>query len=82
MISHVLELCHQLVTQLVINDRHLKRRRLIGQKVSIVSALEMKFQIWGKRKEFSLKYVQPSKLILRSQIMQLFNYLRLHTAEQ
>lgn len=44
-ISHVLELDHQFLAQFVIDDRHGERRRLVCQKLSIISALKMKFQI-------------------------------------
>lgn len=54
MVSHVLELCHQLVTQLVINDRHLEWGCLVGQKVAVVSALEVQLQVWTEWRMFSL----------------------------
>ena len=40
----MLELCHQLLPQLVINHGHLETA-LIGQEVTIVRGLEMKLQI-------------------------------------
>lgn len=56
MVPHVLELCHQLVTQLVVNDRHLEWRCLVGQKVAIVSALKVELQICRESKVFSLEH--------------------------
>lgn len=56
MVPHVLELCHQLVAQLVVNHRHLEWRRLVGQKVAIVSALKVQLQIWRETKMFSFEH--------------------------
>lgn len=44
------KLHHHLLLKLVIDDRYGKRRRFVGQEASIVRALQVKLQIWGKDK--------------------------------
>ena len=48
--AHVLELDDQLLSELVIDDGYLQRRRLVGEEVAIVSALKMQFQICNANK--------------------------------
>lgn len=45
MVAHVLELDHQLLAQLVVDDGDGQRRRLVGQEAAIVRALQMQLQI-------------------------------------
>ncbi len=44
-VAHVLELGHQLLAQVVVDDRHLQRRRHGRQEVAIVRALQVQLQI-------------------------------------
>ena len=45
LVPHVLELCHQLLPQLLVNDGHLEAA-LIGQEVAVVCGLEVELQIF------------------------------------
>ena len=44
LVPHVLELGHQLLPQLVLDDRHLETA-LVGEKVAVVGGLKMKLKI-------------------------------------
>jgi len=45
LVTHVLELRHQLLAQLVVNHGHLQRSWLIDAKVSEVGRLEVELQV-------------------------------------
>lgn len=53
MVSHMAELHHHFLLQLVIDDGDRERGSLVGQKVPIVCALEMKLQVWKRSAEAS-----------------------------
>ena len=44
LVPHVLELRHQLLPQLLVNDGHLETA-LVGQKIAVVGGLEVQLQI-------------------------------------
>lgn len=48
LVPHVAELHHHLLLQLVVDDRHGERRRLVGQEAAIVGALQVELQIWRR----------------------------------
>lgn len=41
MVAQVLEFNHKLFAKLIIDDRHSQWRRFVGEKLSVVSALQM-----------------------------------------
>ena len=45
MVPHVTELHHHLLLEPVVDDRHCQWRSLVGQEVSIVSALQVQLQV-------------------------------------
>ena len=44
-VAHVLELCDELLAQLVVDHGDLERRRHVGQEVAVVGRLKVQFQI-------------------------------------
>ncbi len=50
LVPHMAELNHHLLFELVINDGDSEGRGFIGQEASIVSALQVKLQVWGGKK--------------------------------
>ena len=44
-IAHVLELCHELLAQFVVDHGDLERRRHVGQEIAVVGRLKVQFQI-------------------------------------
>lgn len=50
MVSQVLELNHQFLTKLIVDDRHRQRRWLVGQELTVIGALQVKFQICKNEK--------------------------------
>lgn len=51
LVPHMAKLNHHLLFQLVINDGDSEGGGFIGQEASIVSALQMKLQVWGEIQE-------------------------------
>ncbi len=52
LVPHMAELNHHLLFELVINDGDSEGRGFIGQEASIISALQVKLQVWrGKKQE-------------------------------
>lgn len=49
MVAQMLELDHQLLAQLVVDDADGQRRRLVGQELAVVGALQMQLQICSCR---------------------------------
>lgn len=54
LVPHMAELNHHLLFELVINDGDSEGRGFIGQEASIVSALQVKLQVWGKKNKKTL----------------------------
>lgn len=45
LVPHVAKLHHHLLLQLVVDDGHSERRRLVGQEAAVVCALQVELQI-------------------------------------
>lgn len=49
MVSQMLELNYQFFAKLIVDDGHRQRRWLVGQELTIIGALQMKFQVCGEK---------------------------------
>lgn len=65
LVPHVTKLHHHLLLQLVINDGHGERRRLVGQEAAIVCALQVELQICmrdGRTETHKIKRAKTIKI--------------------